>query len=67
MIELVMVVCLAAAPQDCEERSLLFQDVSTMACMTQAQPQMARWIGEHPRWRVSEWKCRSARLGARDA
>jgi hypothetical protein len=29
-----------------------------MACMMGAQPQLARWVSEHPNWRIAEWTCR---------
>lgn len=57
MIELVFVVCLQSEPQICEERAMMFVDVTPMACMMGAQPQLAKWANEHPKWKVSGWKC----------
>jgi len=59
MIELAFVTCLAASPTDCEDRSLIFQEGTPHSCMMIAQPQLARWVEEHPKWRVARWKCRS--------
>lgn len=66
MIELVFVVCLSAEPATCERRSLQFADVTPTTCVLEAQPELARWVGEHPGWRVQRWTCRSMDLG-RDA
>jgi len=27
------------------------------ACMMQAQPYLAQWVGEHPDVRVAKWRC----------
>lgn len=60
MIELFFVVCLSANSTQCEERSLLFaEDMTPMACMMQAQPELAKWVNEHPKWTVSKWGCRT--------
>lgn len=59
MIELVFIACLLSAPDRCEERSLQYVNVSSpMACMMGAQPELARWLESHPRWRVTRWSCR---------
>lgn len=57
MIELLFVACLSTAPDQCQERSLLFTDVSPMTCMMGAQPELAKWTETHPRFRVTGWKC----------
>ncbi|MFC7703372.1 hypothetical protein ACFQXB_04085 [Plastorhodobacter daqingensis] len=61
MIELVFVVCLSASPQNCEERSLLYSDMSPAACSMRAQPVLADWINSHPRWTIAGWKCQALR------
>lgn len=58
MIELVFLVCLNTAPDVCEERSLLFVDVSPMTCMMGAQPELAKWTATHQRWHIERWSCR---------
>lgn len=61
MISLIFVVCLAAQPQQCEERSLTFiESLSPGACVAQAQPELARWAAEHPIWRIQRWTCSNA-------
>ncbi len=60
MIALVFTVCLAAQPRECEERSIAYlEPLSPMACLMQAQPELARWAEAHPVWRVRRWSCRS--------
>lgn len=62
MMELVLVVCLHAAPDRCEERSIgLYPDMTAMACVVQGQPQIAGWIETHPEVRVTRWTCRGTR------
>jgi hypothetical protein len=58
MIELLFVACLSTAPDQCQQRSLLFTDISPMTCMMGAQPELAKWTETHPRFRVAGWKCR---------
>lgn len=67
MIELMFVACLATAPDDCFERSLVFTDVSPMMCMMGAQPQLAKWVNEHPKYQVRSFKCRMVDHTKRDA
>jgi hypothetical protein len=59
MIELFFVTCLATAPQTCQERSLNnIENAGIMACMMQAQQQLAQWTNEHPNYRIARWSCR---------
>ncbi len=59
MMELVLVVCLSALPDRCEERSIgLYPQMSAMTCMMQGQPQIAAWTETHPGVRVERWSCR---------
>lgn len=61
MIELVFIACLASNPATCEERALTFVNLpGLMACMMGAQPQLARWVEGHPKWRIERWRCRMA-------
>ncbi|WP_424985400.1 hypothetical protein [Microbulbifer sp. S227A] len=66
MIELIFIVCLAAAPGDCEQRSLLYTDMSPRACVRRAPPELANWITTHPRWKVARWTCQAVRPGEHD-
>ena len=67
MIELLFVVCLSTDPTACEERSLLYTDVSPMACAMGAQPELAKWAEGHPKFRIAKWRCRMVDPSRRDA
>ncbi|MCA0942014.1 hypothetical protein LCM08_19150 [Salipiger pacificus] len=67
MIELLFMACLSSAPDQCHQRSLLYSDVTPLACMLGAQPELARWVEEHPAYTVSNWKCREVGTGEREA
>jgi hypothetical protein len=58
MIELAFIVCLEGQPNHCEERGLLFADITPMTCMMGAQPQLAQWSAQNPEWHVRGWKCK---------
>lgn len=57
LIELVMLVCLAAAPAECREERPATEINSVMACATQGQMVAARWLAEHPAFTLSRWRC----------
>jgi len=50
-------VCLARAPDTCESRKLALAVEDAPACLHVAQPQLARWIGSHPEFRITAWRC----------
>ena len=57
-IQLVMTVCLVAAPAECEEQRTQFTSQSSVyQCMFEAPLFIAQWTGEHPRWTVIKWRC----------
>ena len=64
MISVVMSVCLAAQPTVCKDVSLQFaaeiENVTPFMCNRYAQPEMAKWIAEHPKWKLTRWKCISS-------
>lgn len=57
MIELAFTVCMLMNPAECEDRSLLFVEVTPMQCMIGAQSVLAPWSSEHPRWRIESYRC----------
>ena len=67
MIELLFVACLATAPDECRERSLVFTDISPMQCLMGAQPELAKWTNAHPNMTVKSWRCRTISFAERDA
>ena len=59
MMELLLIVCLQVSPDRCEERSIgLYPAMTAMACLMQAQPQIAVWSETHPGLRVARFTCR---------
>ncbi|HZD27636.1 MAG TPA: hypothetical protein VE251_02950 [Xanthobacteraceae bacterium] len=58
LIELVVTVCALALPSQCEEQHLSFSaGMSLNQCVMNAQPYIARWINEHPKWVAVRWRC----------
>ena len=66
MIELLFVVCLAGSTTECQEQSLLYQDISTQTCVFAAQPELAKWVETHPNFRIRSWKCQPLRFEERE-
>ena len=66
MVELLFIACLSHAPSDCQERSLVFTDVTPYACMMGAQPELAKWVSTHPTWKISSWRCQNVNLAEQD-
>jgi hypothetical protein len=62
MIELALVVCLAADPTKCKDVGLVYdgESVTALQCVMRAPPEVAKWVDEHPRWQVKRWTCRPA-------
>jgi hypothetical protein len=57
-IDLIVTVCAVLSPATCEERHLVFSsDVSLRQCVMAAQPYIAQWVGEHPKWTAVRWRC----------
>jgi hypothetical protein len=57
-IELVVTVCAVLSPQQCEEERLVFDyQGSLQQCVMAAQPYIAQWVGEHPKWNAVRWRC----------
>ncbi|WP_299964103.1 hypothetical protein [uncultured Roseobacter sp.] len=67
MIELLFVACVATAPDECRERSLIFTDISPMQCMMGAQPELAKWAASHPNMEVKSWRCQTVSFAEREA
>ena len=57
-IDLIVTVCAVLSPTTCEETHLVSSsDVSLRQCVMAAQPYIAQWIGEHPKWTAVKWRC----------
>jgi hypothetical protein len=58
MIELVLVYCLSTAPDRCMERREVREPVgSPIECTIKAQAIAQEYVAEHPRFRLSGWRC----------
>ena len=49
--------CVAAAPDTCESQRLPLEVASPALCLGIAQMELARWIGDHPTYRITAWRC----------
>jgi hypothetical protein len=57
-IDLIITVCAVLSPTTCEETHLVFSSsVSVRQCAMAAQPYIAQWVGEHPKWTAVKWRC----------
>ena len=67
MIELVITACIVAQPATCRDQHVLSDaNVTPMQCLMTAQPTIAQWGAEHPRWFVQRWKCQYPRKGDKE-
>jgi len=57
-ITIMITVCLLSDPTACEVKAVPVSQVGTLRqCMSEAQPHLAAWIGEHPKYHIVKWKC----------
>lgn len=57
-IDLIVTVCAVLSPSTCEEKHLVFSThVSLQQCVLAAQPYIAQWAAEHPKWNAVRWRC----------
>ena len=57
--KIVFLACLSGNPQECKEGELFVE--SSFACVIQAQALLAKWVVDHPKYQIKEWKCGSGR------
>jgi len=58
LIELVVTVCSIVQPSMCQDEHLQFASSGSLRqCAMNAQPFIAQWIGEHPKWHAVRWHC----------
>jgi len=62
VIELLVAVCLVSNPATCKDVSLIYaaEALTPMQCVLRAEPEIAKWIGEHPGWQTKRFSCRTA-------
>jgi hypothetical protein len=57
-VDLIVVVCSLTNPASCKEQHLLLQTEGSLnSCIMQAQPYLAKWIGDHPSYQIVRWHC----------
>lgn len=58
MIELVLVYCLANAPDRCvEQREALGPNSTALECSVNAQQHAQEYLEMNPKYRLSAWRC----------
>jgi hypothetical protein len=58
LIDIVISACLIASPASCEDKHLIFSwQGSLRQCMMSAQPEIAKWVGDHPEYFTRRWRC----------
>jgi hypothetical protein len=58
LVALVLTVCSLTNPELCKREELIFEGDGNLAhCMAEAPPYIAIWTEQHPKWKVSRWKC----------
>lgn len=57
-VDLILLACTLALPSSCREYHVVFETAGSLqSCTMQAQPYLARWVGEHPAYRIVRWHC----------
>lgn len=58
LVAIVFTVCALAQPDQCQEQRLEYAwQGSLKQCAMTAQPYLAQWIGDHPKWSVKKYHC----------
>ncbi len=61
MIELIVLACLAAAPEQCRTERIGYRPgQSTKACEAASMMEAAKWAGDHPKYVIRGLTCRRA-------
>jgi hypothetical protein len=63
VVELVVLACLMAEPQHCEEFHMPFlRPMVVFECMSKPPTlRIVQWANEHPLWTIKRWTCGSPR------
>lgn len=69
MFELVFSACLILNANSCKDVHLTYggQRVSLMECALTGQVELAKWVAEHPGYRVTRFRCDTPRRKGIDA
>jgi hypothetical protein len=58
-LALILSACTAGeVPEKCREFKIPVDIQSPMGCMMASPPLIAKWEGEHPKWKVRRWTCK---------
>ena len=58
LIAIVFTVCALAQPSQCQEQRIEYAwQGSLRQCVMEAQPYLAEWVGEHPKWSIKSYHC----------
>ncbi|WP_237152475.1 hypothetical protein [Oryzibacter oryziterrae] len=57
-VNLMITACLLSDPAICEEKAVpVAEAVSIRQCYAWAQPFLAQWAGNHPKYHIVKWRC----------
>jgi hypothetical protein len=57
-VELVITVCAISQSNICQNQHMQLGGTDSLErCAMAAPPYIARWIGEHPKWKAVRWHC----------
>jgi len=68
-MELILSICLIASPGTCREEpvSVGFErPPAPFQCMMDAPVRIAEWSENHPKWKVTRWRCSAPGVAGRD-
>lgn len=54
------IACLISDPGVCHEQQMRFQaehNLTPQQCVINAMPELAKWIEEHPKFRITQFAC----------
>lgn len=49
--------CMVGAADTCDTKRIPLDVPTARACIRVAQPQLARWVEEHPKYRITAYRC----------
>jgi len=61
MIRIIILVCSLSAPADCHDETITPTEesgIGMLGCLA-GMPQVAKFMGEHPQYRLGKWACES--------
>jgi hypothetical protein len=63
MLDLVLTICLFAAPMECRKERMPWEG-PMVSCAINGQFAASEWLNAHPKWRLARWRCRPAEIRA---